>query len=126
MSATATFEFKTNLSAKDVLTKLQNLWYGKPWYRVDLISSSKQGNMLCHLAYILGNPEEKIMLNAALNYLFSISQGSKIYYYRSFDTITETVDYPKAIFQKELFDPALSPGDYDGIQYRYLIRQDNK
>jgi hypothetical protein len=91
MTRNATFEFTTNLQPEIVSMRLSKLWFGVG-YTVDIYTLDSFVCVLndiitlcCTLDYIMGAPEEELMMRQVVNYLLKISIDHKIYYYRYYE-----------------------------------------
>ncbi|MEM9543435.1 MAG: hypothetical protein AAGA60_28570, partial [Cyanobacteria bacterium P01_E01_bin.42] len=111
MTSVTTFEFSTAMDIDRVTQKLSELWYDGR--KVDMLKPGWEGKenvYLCVLEYMFFTPEEEPMIRDVVNYLLSIAEGNKIFYYRDFDIIDFCKhDEPIEITIDDLFTPEFRP-----------------
>ena len=106
MSALFTFELKTNLATNVIEHKIATcLGLELPSYEVDVTPYQPRGTLLCEAGvYSQSNPAQKSRISEVVNYLFSIAEDRRVYYYTWGDRPEEAKDTNFTIEVDDIFE----------------------
>jgi hypothetical protein len=81
MTATALFEFSTEIDIQSIKQQLANIWqYDDGYYIADVSRNLETQMTECYLKYIYHLPEEEEMLKNVARYLLAIAKNSQVIY----------------------------------------------
>ena len=123
MSASATFEFRSEASAPELRQTLRALWSGEA---AD-VRELPQGLVSVQLSYFVGRREEAAELKRVAVCLLATSTDDTLYYFRDRDAFVDgsDPDYAQTLTPDDLLSPGFQPGMYSSVQYRYAIKSGN-
>ena len=125
MSASAVFEFRSDVSVDDIRRQVHSLWdsaLGSP-YQSEVSSDSAVGYCV-DLCWFFGDSREDERARHIIDYLLSIARDGRLHYLRDPAFVRGSdPDYSRPITVDEVFRPEFRPNMSSGIQYRYLIHR---
>jgi hypothetical protein len=124
MSASAVFEFRSDVSEDEIRKQVRSLWdssLGSP-YQSEVSSDSAIGYCI-DLCWFFGDSREDEQAHRVIDYLLRIS-GGELHYLRDPAFVRGAdPEFSRPISVAEVFQPEFRPSMESGVQYRYLIQR---